>query len=165
MLEEGDKVKDFKLPDFKGQLHDLGEFSGKWVVLYFYPKDNTSGCTKEAVDFTELIDDFKQLGAVVVGVSPDSVESHRRFAEKHGLRILLLSDTSREVLREYGAWGMKRVCGKEREGVIRSTFLISPEGKIVKVWRNVRVRSKRKDREIKHAETVREVLEGLVADN
>ncbi len=162
MLEEGTNIKDFKLPDFMGKLHTLGEFSGKWIVLYFYPKDNTSGCTKEAQDFTELIDNFDRLGAVVIGISPDSVESHRGFVEKHGLKVLLLSDASKEVLTEYGAWGKKKVCGKESWGVIRSTFLISPEGKIVKVWRNVRVRSKRKDREVKHAEVVMEFLKGLV---
>ncbi|RTZ93219.1 MAG: thioredoxin-dependent thiol peroxidase [Deltaproteobacteria bacterium] len=161
MVETGDKAPDFTLPDQDGNEVSLKDFSGKWVVLYFYPKDNTSGCTKEAIDFTALKGDFGALGAVILGVSPDSPERHRGFIEKHGLGITLLSDTEKSVMKEYGAWGIKKSYGKETEGVIRSTFLISPDGKVEEVWRKVKVRVKRKSGEVKHAEIVLERLKAL----
>lgn len=109
-------------------------------MLYFYPKDNTSGCTKEAKDFTEHIDEFRELGAVVIGVSPDSQNSHKKFKEKHGLKVKLLSDEDKEVLKKYGVWQLKKTYGKEHYGVVRSTFLVSPEGEVVYEWRKVKVK-------------------------
>ena len=162
MLEAGEKAPDFTLPNQDGTEVSLRGFSGKWVVLYFYPKDNTSGCTKEAIDFTALKKDFEALGAVILGVSPDSPERHQGFIEKHGLGIVLLSDTEKSVMKEYGAWGLKKSYGKETEGVIRSTFLISPDGEIKEVWQKVKVRVKRKSGEIKHAEVVLERLKTLL---
>ena len=115
------------------------------MVLYFYPKDNTSGCAKEAYDFTESLNDYKKLNATILGVSPDSTRSHRNFIEKQNLGITLLSDPDKKVHKAYGAWGMKKNYGKEYEGVIRSTFIISLEGKIAEIWSIVKVRVKRKD--------------------
>ena len=161
MVDVGDMAPDFTLPDQNGNSVSLKNFPGKWVVLYFYPKDNTSGCTKEAVDFTALKKDFEALGAEILGVSPDSPERHREFIEKHGLGITLLSDVEKNVMKTYGAWGLKKSYGKETEGVIRSTFLISPNGKVLEAWRKVKVRVKRKSGEVKHAEIVLERLRTL----
>ncbi len=130
---------DFCLPDHSGKEHCLRDYAGKWVVLYFYPKDNTSGCTREAKEFTEMKEEFEKLGAVIIGVSKDSPKSHAKFIEKHNLGILLLSDENHEVIEKYGAWGKKKNYGREYYGTVRSTFLIDPEGKIVKEWRKVRV--------------------------
>ncbi|MDK2371765.1 MAG: thioredoxin-dependent thiol peroxidase [Candidatus Korarchaeota archaeon] len=154
-LTEGSEAPDFCLPDQDGQEVCLGEYRGKWVILYFYPKDNTRGCTQEAKDFTTLIEEFERLGAVVLGVSPDSVKSHKRFQEKHGLRVRLLSDPEKEVIRKYGAWGKKKMAGREYFGVIRSTFLIGPEGKVRKVWPKVKVKG--------HAEEVLNTLKSLIS--
>ena len=164
MVDVGDKAPDFTLPDQDGNEVSMKSFSDKWVVLYFYPKDNTSGCTKEAIDFTALKKDFEALGAVILGVSPDSPERHRGFIEKHGLGITLLSDEGKNVMKAYGAWGIKKNYGKETEGVIRSTFLISPDGEVKEVWRKVKVRVKRKSGEVKHAEIVLERLKTLQQD-
>ncbi len=139
-LKEGSLAPEFCLPDQDGHKTCLNQFKGKWVILYFYPKDNTKGCTQEAKDFTALKEKFEELGAVIIGVSPDSIESHRRFKERHKLEITLLSDVEREVIRLYGAWGRKKMAGREYFGVIRSTFLIDPEGKIRKIWKKVRVK-------------------------
>jgi peroxiredoxin Q/BCP len=108
-------------------------------VLYFYPKDNTSGCTLEAIDFTKSIDAFEKLNGVVVGVSPDSPKSHCNFRDKHNLKVKLLSDESHDVLNQYGVWVKKSMYGKDYFGVERSTFLINPDGKVVFVWRKVKV--------------------------
>ncbi len=113
---------------------------GKWTVLYVYPKDNTPGCTTEAKEFTELLPEFENLGFQVVGVSKDSVKSHQRFKEKHGLKIKLLSDPEAELIKALGAWGKKKRYGKEYEGVIRSTFILNPRGEIV--WKKLNVRAK-----------------------
>jgi len=139
----------------------LKAFKGTWIVLYFYPKDNTPGCSNEACDFTETMPLFSDMDAVILGVSPDSTKSHRNFIEKKNLEITLLSDTEKSVHRAYGAWGMKKNYGKEYEGVIRSTFIISPDQKIAASWSNVRVRVKRKDGEVRHADVVREKLSEL----
>uniref|UniRef100_A0A7V3ZXF9 thioredoxin-dependent peroxiredoxin n=2 Tax=candidate division WOR-3 bacterium TaxID=2052148 RepID=A0A7V3ZXF9_UNCW3 len=139
MLKEGDFVQDFCLPDEEGKEVCLSSLKGKWIVLYFYPKDNTSGCTKEAIGFTEKIEDFKKLNAEVIGISKDSVKSHQSFKNKYGLKVKLLSDESAEILKRFGAWGKKKMYGKEVEGTIRSTFLIDPKGRIQKIWRNVKV--------------------------
>ena len=113
---------------------------GKWTVLYVYPKDNTPGCTTEAKEFTELLPEFEKLGFQVIGVSKDSVKSHQRFKEKHGLKVKLLSDPNAELIKALGAWGKKKRYGKEYEGVIRSTFIFNPEGEIV--WKKINVRAK-----------------------
>jgi len=160
-MEIGDNIIDFCLPDNENKNFCLKDFSKKWVVVYFYPKDNTSGCTKEAIDFTEKKHDFAQKNAEIIGISPDKQESHTKFIIKHNLGILLLSDTEKEVMKNYGAWGLKKNYGKEYEGVIRSTFLINPEGKIAYKWKNVKVQQKRKDGIVKHADKVFEKLVDL----
>jgi peroxiredoxin Q/BCP len=139
MADVGDRAPRFCLPDKDGKQVCLEDFAGKWVVLYFYPKDNTSGCTLEATYFTRARDDFEKLNAVILGVSPDSEESHCKFADKHQLKIALLSDSEHKVLEQYGVWQKKSMYGKEFWGVARSTFLIDPEGKIRSLWRKVRV--------------------------
>lgn len=157
-MEIGQKAYEFFLPNEQEEQICLKDLEGKWVVLYFYPKDNTSGCTKEAVDFTALKKDFEEKGAFIYGVSPDSVTSHVKFISKHTLNIPLLSDTEKNVMKEYGAWGMKKNYGKEYEGVIRSTFLIDPDGNVAYKWKNVKVQQKRKDGILKHADKVLEKL-------
>ena len=131
-------AESFKLKNSEGKFVSLEDFRGRWVVLYFYPKDNTPGCTTEAVDFTTLQKEIPEV--IILGVSPDSPESHRKFIEKQKLTVTLLSDPNREVLKKYGAWGLKKNYGKEYEGVIRSTFLINPKGEIVKEWKNVKAK-------------------------
>jgi peroxiredoxin Q/BCP len=139
-LKIGDLAPDFCLPDKDNKVACLRDFKGTWLILYFYPRDNTSGCTREAVDFTDALDEFKKLNAVVLGVSADSVESHSKFAAKYQLKVTLLSDGDHEVLDQYGVWQLKRLYGREFRGVVRSTFLISPEGKIAYVWPRVKVK-------------------------
>jgi peroxiredoxin Q/BCP len=124
-MEIGSAVPMFCLPDLAGKQECLRDFEGKWVVLYFYPKDNTSGCTREAMDFSERLAEFEKLNAAVIGISPDSPASHQKFVEKHNLRVLLLSDERHEVADAYGVWKLKRLYGKEYYGVERTTFLIT----------------------------------------
>ncbi len=144
MIEENTKAPDFTLPgideDGNEREFSLKDFAGKKVVLYFYPRDNTPGCTTEACDFRDNIERVKAAGAVVLGVSPDSVKSHKGFKEKHGLPFPLLSDTDRAVAEEYGAYGEKKMYGKVTKGIIRSTVLIDEEGVIRKIWRSVKVK-------------------------
>ena len=160
-LENGTKAPEFCLPETSGKEVCLNDYKGKWVVVYFYPKDNTSGCTKEAIDFTERRADFEKEDAVIIGISKDSVASHNKFVQKHNLGILLLSDESKEVHKAYGAWGLKKQYGKETEGTIRSTFLIDPDGNVAYSWYNVKVHQKRKDGVIKHVDKVYEILKEL----
>ncbi len=141
---------EFCLPDAEEKEVCLSAFRGKWVVLYFYPKDNTPGCTLEAVSFSAALEQFAALGAQVIGVSGDSPESHQRFAEKHNLTVILLSDTDHNVLKAYDAWKPKTLFGKELFGTERDTFLINPEGTIMEVWRKVTVKG--------HAEEVKASL-------
>jgi peroxiredoxin Q/BCP len=129
----------FDLESDGGERLSLGDFKGKWLVLYFYPKDNTPGCTRQAQGFTKAAAQLKKLGAEVVGVSKDSVKSHCGFRDNIGIRFPLLSDPDLKVHRAYGAWGKKTMYGKEVEGTIRSTFLISPDGKIGRAWSSVKV--------------------------
>ena len=136
----GKKAPEFTLPDQTGAKVALKDFKGSWLVLYFYPKDNTSGCTLEAIDFTKSHKRLASLGAAVAGVSPDSVESHRKFIEKQKLNITLLADPDKKVLDAYGAWQLKKMYGKEYHGVVRATFLIDPDGKIAHVWEKVKVK-------------------------
>lgn len=133
------KAPDFSLPDQNGNITFLPDFKGKWVVLYFYPKDDTPGCTVEAIDFTKGYDDFKKLNAVILGVSPDDGKSHCKFIDKHKLKITLLSDTEKKVLEAYGVWQEKSMYGRKYMGVARTTFLLSPEGKIAALWEKVGV--------------------------
>ncbi len=153
MIEVGQKAPEFCLPNQDNIEICLRDLKGKWVVLYFYPKDLTPGCTTEACEFTEALPDFEGLDAIILGVSPDSVQKHQKFIEKKDLKITLLSDEDKEVLKAYGAWGPKKLYGKEYEGVIRSTFIIDPEGKIAAVWPKVRVKG--------HVEAVKQRLEEL----
>lgn len=127
----------FSLPDQTGIIRSLSSYTGKWVIVYFYPKDDTPGCTKEACNFRDSSKDFADAGVVIVGVSKDSVASHKKFAEKYHLNFPILSDESKEVIKAYGAWGKKKFMGKEFEGVKRTTTLINPEGYIHKVYENV----------------------------
>jgi thioredoxin-dependent peroxiredoxin len=154
MVEIGDVAPLFCLPGGDEQDVCLKDYLGKWLVLYFYPKDNTSGCTREAVDFTAALPVVRDLGAEVLGVSRDSPASHRKFAEKHGLKLMLASDQEHKVTEAYGAWALKKMYGKESYGVIRSTFLIDPQGKIAYIWKKVAVKG--------HADAVVKKLQELV---
>ena len=138
MLEIGTKAPDFTLPDQNGKTHSLGDYKGKKVILYFYPKDNTSGCSKQACGFAELYPQFTEKGAVVLGVSRDSVASHKKFEQNYGLPFTLLSDTERTVTETYGAWGEKKNYGKVSMGVVRTTYLIDENGIIVKAMSAVK---------------------------
>ncbi len=163
-MDRGDRIPEFSLPDQNGRMLSSSDYRERWLVLYFYPKDNTSGCTKEAEDFSSLKDEFLGEGCDILGVSPDSVESHLRFREKHGLTITLLSDSEKTLLEAAGAWGMKKNYGKEYKGVIRTTILANPEGEVVEIWRNVKVRQKTKTCEILHARRVLEKLRELKSE-
>jgi peroxiredoxin Q/BCP len=138
-LSAGDKAPAFKLPGAGAAAVSLASLKGKTVVVYFYPKDDTTGCTREAIDFTGLKADFEAAGAVVIGVSPDSVESHAKFAAKHELDVMLLSDESKEMLEAYGVWAEKSMYGRKYMGVERTTFLIDGKGRIARVWNKVKV--------------------------
>ncbi|MDK2885713.1 MAG: thioredoxin-dependent peroxiredoxin [Thermosipho sp. (in: thermotogales)] len=133
------KAPNFCLYDKDERKVCLDDFKGKWVVLYFYPKDNTPGCTREALDFSEYKEEFEKESAVIIGISKDSPEKHKKFIEKHNLKILLLSDENHEVHELYGAWGKKKNYGREYFGTIRTTILIDPDGNIKYVWNNVKV--------------------------
>ena len=163
MIEVGEKAPEFTLLNQDDRLVSLKDYSGKWLVLYFYPKDDTPGCTKEACDFTDGLADFSALEANVIGISGDSTQSHRNFIAKYKLAIPLLSDPEKTIHKAYGAWGLKKNYGKEYEGTIRSTFIVSPDGRVAAKWHNVQVRAERKGAEIKHADQVREKLAELQA--
>ena len=139
MISEGQTAPDFTLPCDGGETLTLSSLKGKTVVLYFYPKDDTSGCTKQAIAFSETITEFTKLGTEVVGVSPDSVKKHDKFKEKHDLKVRLVSDEDKTLVETYGVWVEKQMYGKKYMGVERSTFLIDAEGKIAKIWRKVKV--------------------------
>lgn len=153
MVEPGIKAPDFSLPDQDGKIHSLKDFRGKNVVLYFYPKDNTPGCTKEACNFKEELPDFKELNAEILGVSADSVNSHKKFADKYSLPFKLLSDESRKTINEYGVWMLKNLYGKKTFGIERSTFIIDKQGIVRKVFRKVKVD--------KHNQELKEALKEL----
>lgn len=149
----GKKAPAFSLPNQDGKLVKLADLKGRWVILYFYPKDDTPGCTTQACDFTAGLDGFESLGATVIGCSPDSPERHKKFIAKHNLTITLLSDEKREVLARYGAWGKKNMYGRVTEGVIRSTVVIDPDGRVAHHYQSVKAAG--------HAEAVRTKLEEL----
>jgi peroxiredoxin Q/BCP len=154
MLKVGDKAPELTLPNQDGVEVSLRDLEGKWIVLYFYPKDNTPGCTTQACEFTEALPVFDDLDAAILGVSPDSPKKHTNFIAKKNLLITLLADESKEVCEKYGVWQLKKMCGREYMGVVRSTFLISPEGKIEALWQKVRVKG--------HVETVKQKLKEIV---
>ena len=138
---EGMQAPDFSLRNEKGDLVSLADFSGKkYVVLYFYPKDATPGCTTQACDFRDTHEDFSNMNAVILGVSPDSEASHTKFIEKQGLPFSLLVDEDQAVSEKYGVWKLKKMFGREYMGIERSTFLIDPTGTVVKEWRKVKVK-------------------------
>lgn len=136
----GEKAPDFELPASNGEKVRLSDFQGKNIVLYFYPKDMTPGCTTQACDFRDSYESFTELDAVILGVSPDPINRHEKFIEKHGLPFLLLSDENHEAAEAYGVWTLKKNFGKEYMGIERSTFVIDKEGKLVKEWRKVKVK-------------------------
>ena len=138
MLEVGTKAPTFTLPDQNGYMHSLEDYRGQKVILYFYPKDNTAGCTKQACGFTERYPQIQEKGAVVLGVSKDSVKSHKNFEEKYSLPFTLLSDPEHKVLEMYGAWGEKKNYGKVSMGTIRMTYLIDEEGTVIKAMGKVK---------------------------
>ncbi len=150
MINEGDAAPDFELPADDGSTISLAGLRGKKVVLYFYPKDDTSGCTTEACEFRDALPRFEEDGAVILGVSPDSVASHRKFKEKYDLNFLLLADEAHEVAEAYGVWKEKSMFGNKYWGGERSTFLIDEEGRVQRAWRRVRPKG--------HAEKVAEAL-------
>jgi len=154
MPEIGEKAPGFCLSNQDDEEVCLRDLAGSWVVLYFYPKDNTPGCTTEALDFTARLGEFESLGAAVLGVSPDSVKKHQNFIAKKELGVTLLSDEEKEVCRAYGVWQLKKNYGREYMGVVRSTFLIDPDGKIAARWEKVRVKG--------HVEAVLEKLRELL---
>ncbi len=153
MLNVGDIVPDFCLANQDEEEICLRDIKGRWIVLYFYPKDNTPGCTTEACDFTVAQPDFTNLDAIVLGVSPDSPKKHRNFIEKKELGITLLADEDKEVCNLFGVWQLKKMCGREYMGVVRSTFIIDPDGKVSYKWEKVRVKG--------HVDKVKEKLEEL----
>jgi peroxiredoxin Q/BCP len=141
------------LPDQNGEKVRLSDLKGSWVVLYFYPRDDTPGCTVQACEFTSALKRFEKLDARILGCSPDGAESHKKFIKKHKLKVTLLSDPDHKVMEKYGAWGEKKMYGRTTLGVIRSTVLIDPAGKVAHHWRKVRAKG--------HAEKVQEVLQQL----
>lgn len=153
MIEQGSEAPDFTLPRDGGEEVTLSALRPKAVVLYFYPKDDTSGCTKEAIAFTEHLDAFAAAGAIVLGVSKDTVAKHEKFRDKHGLGVALLSDAESDVCERYGVWVEKSMYGKTYMGIERATFLIGGDGAIAQVWRKVKVPG--------HAEAVLEAVKAL----
>lgn len=138
MLETGTKAPSFQLPDQNGEMHSLEEYRGKKVVLYFYPRDNTPGCTKQACGFSQLYPQFQEKGAVVIGISKDSVASHKKFEEKFDLSFTLLADTELAAIQAYDVWKEKNMYGKKTMGVVRTTYLIDEQGVIVKAYGKVK---------------------------
>lgn len=152
-LDVGDAAPDFSLPADGGDTLSLADFKGKPLVLYFYPKDDTSGCTKEAIQFTESIDAFAKAGAAVVGVSKDSVKKHDTFIDKHGLKVRLLADEDGTLCEACGVWVEKSMYGRKYMGIERATFLIDAGGKVAQVWRKVKVPG--------HADAVLDAVQAL----
>lgn len=137
-IEANQPAPEFTLPDETGTLRSLSEFRGKHVVLYFYPKDDTPGCTVEACSFRDAYEDYQKAGVPVLGISPDTAKSHTKFKSKFNLPFTLLADEDHKVAEAYGVWGRKKMMGREYDGIFRTTFLIGPDGNIVKVFENVK---------------------------
>lgn len=138
VLSKGMKAPEFELKDSEGNIHHLSDYKGQTIVIYFYPKDDTPGCTKEACSFRDSYADFREAGVEVIGISPDTVNSHTKFANKYDLPFTLLADPEHEVCEAFGVWGLKKSFGREYEGVYRTTFIIGPEGEIKRVFENVK---------------------------
>ncbi len=153
MVDIETKAPDFCLPNQDSEEICLRDFAGSWIVLYFYPKDSTPGCTTEALDFTALKDEFEKSGATILGASPDSVKRHCNFIAKKDLTITLISDEEKELAQKYGVWQLKKLYGREYMGIVRSTFLIDPDGNIAHKWEKVKVKN--------HAQEVLEKLKEL----
>ncbi len=150
ILEAGDKAPMFDIPNQDGNMIKLDDLLGKWSVIYFYPRDDTPGCTIEAKEFTELSSKFEEQGATIYGVSPDTEAKHCKFIEKHGLKVELLADTESTMLADYGVWQEKQMYGKTYMGVVRTTYLVNPDGNIAEAWTKVKAKG--------HAESVLERL-------
>jgi peroxiredoxin Q/BCP len=153
MIKENTKAPDFALPSTNGENQKLKDLLGKYVVIYFYPKDDTPGCTIETNDFNKLLPKFKKLNCEIFGISKDTIKSHDKFREKFKIKFDLLSDEEIKVLKKYKVWGKKKFMGREFMGIIRSTILIDKKGKVIKVWDNVKVKD--------HAKEVLETLKSL----
>ena len=153
MIQEGKDAPAFSMPDQEGNIHNLSDYKGKWVILYFYPKDMTPGCTVEACNFRDDFPAFGNLDAIILGVSKDSIARHKKFAGKYELPFTLLSDENSTVCEDYGVWQEKSMYGKKYMGINRSTFLIDPEGKIARVYPKVKVKE--------HASELLQALEEL----
>lgn len=165
MLKVGDIAPSFCAANQDDVEICLRDLIGKWIVLYFYPKDLTPGCTTQACDFTNNHSFFDNLDAVIIGVSPDDTKQHRKFIEKYDLSITLLCDETKQISKDFGVWQLKQFMGKEFMGIVRSTFIINPEGKIAHIWNKVSVRSKKSIKgekiEILHVDEVRSKLQEL----
>ena len=145
MIKENTKAKEFILPSTNGKTLKLKDLKGKFVVIYFYPKDDTPGCTIETNDFSKLSPKFKKLNCEIYGISKDSLKSHIKFKDKYKIKIDLLSDENLKVLKKYKVWGKKKFMGREFIGILRTTFLIDKKGKIIKIWKNVKVKDHAKE--------------------
>ena len=154
MIKENSKAPNFKLPSSNNKNFEINKSFDQYLVIYFYPRDNTPGCTSEAKDFTKLYKEFKKLNCEIFGISKDSVESHKKFISKFKIPFELLSDEKIVALKKYGAWGEKSMYGKKFMGIKRTTFLINPKGKIIKIWNNVKVKD--------HAEEVLSCLKEAI---
>lgn len=165
MLKIGDKAPDFCLPNQDGVEICSRDLKGKWIVFYFYPRDNTPGCTNEACDFTDANEHFEDLNGVILGVSPDSPKKHKNFIEKQNLGITLLADEDKAICQAYGVWQLKKFMGRESMGVVRTTFIIDPDGNIAYIWDKVSVRKNKTVKgekiQILHANEVKDKLEEL----
>lgn len=136
-IKTGQVAPDFQAPDQEGKVHALSDSRGKWTLVYFYPKDDTGGCTKEACSIRDMIPHFKKLKLQIFGVSVDSVKSHKKFEKKYGLPFTLISDEDKKIVKAYGVWGKKKFWGREYMGTLRTSFLIDPKGKIAKIYEKV----------------------------
>ena len=154
MIKENSKAPNFKLPSSNNKNFEINKSLDQYLVIYFYPRDNTPGCTNEAKDFSKLYKEFKKLNCEIVGISKDTIESHRKFISKFKIPFQLLSDEKIIVLKKYGAWGEKSMYGKKFMGIKRTTVLINPKGKIIKIWNNVKVKD--------HAKEVLNCLKGAI---
>ena len=154
MIKENIKAPIFKLPSTSKNIYSLKDSVGKYIVIYFYPKDDTPGCTLETNDFNKLLPNFKKLNCEILGISKDNLKSHDKFREKYKIKFNLLADEDLEVIKKYKVWGKKKFMGREFMGIIRTTFLLDKKGKIIKIWENVKVKD--------HAKEVLETLKDII---
>jgi len=156
MINEKSKFPEFCLKDEENKDFCIKDIKSKWKIIYFYPKDNTPGCTNEAMDFSKLKEEFERENTFIIGISADSIDSHKKFKEKYNLKIKLLSDPKKEIIKKL-AWGKKKLYGREYEGIIRTTYLLNENNEIIKVWKNVKVKG--------HAEEVLNFIKELNKQN